>query len=889
MHEQKKQYIKSRILEAGLYVVLGTLSAFPLVITILMGTLLEYTILNVFLMCVSFSVLTAVIFFNKKTLIAAGVLVSLAALFVYAQSFANDWYSTITYPLVQRIHRTILFSIGHLEYTSEYASVLVVGITFLVVLLAAISIYWSFNFYPLFFLGAAIFIISWSFGFPRNDYHVLTYLFAMTVLFIRKLNMASKERPKDFQPSNNKLVIISIPVCALILAAAFYMPKPDIEYNREGVANFFANPIGAVQEFVHFTFNPKYFALHTSGFGDSSGRLGGRVRLSRHEVMRVWADERIYLVGGIMDYYTGDRWLGSFDEFVPFDENEFMFRAEYAEALKAFLSPHTWGLPSIRDDEAYGFLLALPFEARRSDIYGLFYHQNLDVITENVIRVSEDRGVHYDMSTLMPVYISPDKVPAFIRNSAYRSYLSWVQAVEAVAPFQFDNEVTINIGRARTGSLFVANRADRNIAVEHQPDMEIIISGNNSIRATTPLLQNSQYSFTYTRIDYDNIFVQEVLNLASAGFYDYILENHYDLFSDELREIYEQWQVHALEIRANFTQLPETLPQRVIDLAFEITYELESDFQKAQAVETFLRQNFRYNLNVDSLPFGEDFVDYFLFEMYEGYCTYFASAMAILLRAVGIPTRYVVGYLLPHSRTADGYFLVTGEHAHAWVDVYLEGFGWLLFEPTPPQHYSRLGITPDLDIFAQDFLYDPWFDEHFDLWGFALDAARENEDTDDENNMQGGPLAANDQRPMNPVAVASFTVGSVLALIFAFKGLKMAFFYLDVKQMPLSDQAVAYFGKIQKVWAFDGYVKKSHETPANFVNRIPIYNYSVDRMQLVDSVGIYYKAQFSRDGITSHELASIKKTWKLVYADIIKRSNGFDKVTGYVKRLLKVW
>jgi len=885
--------LKTRILDAVIYITLGILSTFPLVVTILMGTLLDYTLTSIFWMCLMFTVLTAFIFFNKKTLITSCAVISLAIIFGYAQTFADEWSETITYPVVQMFHNTILFSLGYIDYSPGYSLIIISGIAFLVVLLASISIYWSFSFYPLFFLGATIFIISWSFGFPFEDFYILMFLLAMLVLFVRKLNSASKE--KQQRDSNNKLVLFSIPVCAVILAISIYMPKPDITYNREGVAAFFSNPIVSVQDFLHFTFNPKYFSLHTSGFGDSSGRLGGQVRLNRHEVMRVWSDERIYLIGGFMDTYTGDRWLGTFNEFEPYFDNEFGFRAEYAEALKSFLSPHVWGLPGIRDYEDYGFLLALSFISTRDDLYGLAYHQNLDVFTENVFRAAENRGVYFDFDTMMPIYISPDKVPAFLTSNAYISYLNWVEEVEGVAPFKFNNEVTIDIGRMRTGSLFTANRSDRNLEIYWQPEVEIMINGNNTIRSTTVLPQNTRYSFTHTRIDYNNPFIQSILEIAHEGFYSYMLNNHDDLLSSELRVIYEQWEAYAREVRARFTQLPDTLPQRVFDLAKEITEGLTSDFEKAQAVERFLRENFRYSLNVDSLPFGEDFVDYFLFEMDEGYCTYFASAMAILLRCVGIPTRYVVGYLLPSTRVNDDYFLVTGEHAHAWVDVYLEGFGWLPFEPTPPQHYSRIGVTPDFDIFAQDFLDDPWFDEHFDLWGFAMDvAARADRDGDEtnipqSNNQDGFFGTRGDREPLGPIVIAALSALSLAALLLIYKGLKMGLFYIRTNKMPASGQAVAYFDKILKVWAYDGYVKKAHETPANFVNRLPIYNYSVERLQITDSVDIYYKAKFSQNGITPEELENIKITWRMVYADVIKRCEGIKKITGYFKRLFKIW
>ena len=888
--------IKARLTDAILFIALGTLSIFPLIITILMGTLLEYTAMSVFWLCLAFTVLTAFMFFNKKSLLISCAVIALAALFTYAQTFAYDWSETITYPIVQRVHNAFLFAIGHLGYEQEFVLLIIAGITLLITLLAAISLYWSFSFYPMFALGAVIFIISWSFGYPYDDINVLMFLLAMTILFIKKLNSASKDRRQ--RATNSKLMLYSIPVCVLIFALAVYAPKPTIEYNRESVAAFFRNPIVSVQEFLFFTFNPKYFSMHTSGFGDASGRLGGRVRLSRHEVMRVFTDERVYLVGGYMDMYTGDRWIGTFDEFVPYEENEFIFRAEYAEALKSFLTPHAWGLPGLSriHSQEYGIHLVLSFMAERGDLYGLQYVSRLNVYTERTLQVLQDNNVTVDFDTLMPVYVAPDKTKAYLNIQSYNWHLGLAERVEATPKILFNQEVTIDIGPARTGSLFVTDKANRDLVIEGQPEIELTISGSNAIRANRALPRNTRYSFTYTRIDFSNPAVQELLELASEGFYADMLsadipENE---FTQELREIFEQWERHAREIREVFTQLPDTLPQRVFDLAEEITEGLTSDYQKARAVERFLLENFTYTLDVESLPFGEDFVDYFLFEMSEGYCVYFATAMAVLLRCVGIPTRYVVGYLMPASRTEGGYFLITGEHAHSWVDVYFEGFGWVPFEPTPPQHYMQAGLIPDFVLFSDAFLEDPWFHDHFGVFDIGASALNERRErggqTAQQDNNPGGFFGRNRAgEPLNPIATAAIYIFGIIMIFFAYKGLLILMFYSRANSMPVNGQALEYFSKMLKVWAYDGYVKNPHETPKNFVNRLPTYNYSVERWRIEDSVEVYYKAKFSRDGITADELNTIKTTWALLYNDIIKRCEGSEKIMGYLERLVKYW
>jgi hypothetical protein len=130
-----------------------------------------------------------------------------------------------------------------------------------------------------------------------------------------------------------------------------------------------------------------------------------------------------------------------------------------------------------------------------------------------------------------------------------------------------------------------------------------------------------------------------------------------------------------------YLQLPDDLPQRVHDMAQEVTAEHDNAYDKASALQEYLRQ-FTYNEKIEAPPTGVDPVDYFLFDLQEGYCNYYASAMAVMARSVGIPTRIAAGYSQGDwERDAQAY-RVREHHSHAWVEVYLPRFGWIEFEPT---------------------------------------------------------------------------------------------------------------------------------------------------------------------------------------------------------------
>ena len=133
---------------------------------------------------------------------------------------------------------------------------------------------------------------------------------------------------------------------------------------------------------------------------------------------------------------------------------------------------------------------------------------------------------------------------------------------------------------------------------------------------------------------------------------------------------------------ARFLQLPDELPQRDRDLADRITAGAHNEYDAVMAVQSWLQANTRYDLTVPREPPGVDAVDHFLFDTRRGFCEHIASAMAVLLRAEGIPTRIVTGYGPGERNPFTGYDDVRYSDAHAWVEVLYPGLGWLPYDPT---------------------------------------------------------------------------------------------------------------------------------------------------------------------------------------------------------------
>ncbi len=129
---------------------------------------------------------------------------------------------------------------------------------------------------------------------------------------------------------------------------------------------------------------------------------------------------------------------------------------------------------------------------------------------------------------------------------------------------------------------------------------------------------------------------------------------------------------------------------RVRDLARWITRDAITQFDKVLALETWLRSELSYTLQMES-PKGMEPVEFFLFERQMGHCEYFSSAMTIMTRALGIPSRNVNGFLGGEWNEYDNFIAVRAGDAHSWVEVYFPGAGWVTFDPTPAGESDLLG------------------------------------------------------------------------------------------------------------------------------------------------------------------------------------------------------
>jgi hypothetical protein len=165
--------------------------------------------------------------------------------------------------------------------------------------------------------------------------------------------------------------------------------------------------------------------------------------------------------------------------------------------------------------------------------------------------------------------------------------------------------------------------------------------------------------------------------------------------AQQLRDAGEAYPDWVLE---RYLDLPDTVPDRVHALARDLTSDEPTPYDRAVAIERYVRR-FPYTLDIPPPPFDQDVADYFLFDLQEGYCDYYATSMAVLARSAGLPARMVSGYGSGRYDEERIRYVVTEADAHSWVEIFFPEVGWVEFEPTAAlSEFARTGDPGALSL-----------------------------------------------------------------------------------------------------------------------------------------------------------------------------------------------
>ena len=224
------------------------------------------------------------------------------------------------------------------------------------------------------------------------------------------------------------------------------------------------------------------------------------------------------------------------------------------------------------------------------------------------------------------------------------------------ALFPGEETITVLMRADSASTLYLTQR----FQAPSGPGIVPYFSPASEVFGTRSLTQGDTYTFTGSRLTADSPQVREAVLAAMQ----------------EDDPYYETMQNAYL-------QLPDLVEPEVFALARQITDGLDNAFDRAVALCRYLQSHYPYTLEQSEPPTSRDFVSWFLLSEQKGYCTSFASALAVMARCIGIPARYIEGYAADPD--VDGVARVTQQDAHAWTELYFPGFGWLTFDPTPSE------------------------------------------------------------------------------------------------------------------------------------------------------------------------------------------------------------
>lgn len=168
--------------------------------------------------------------------------------------------------------------------------------------------------------------------------------------------------------------------------------------------------------------------------------------------------------------------------------------------------------------------------------------------------------------------------------------------------------------------------------------------------------------------------------------------------------------------------VPQGVPARVKTLAQDLTATSVTPYDRAKAIETHLR-TYPYTLDLPAPPTHRDIVDYFLFDLQQGYCDYYATSMVVLARSVGLPARLAIGYATGSYNPVEAHYLVTEAEAHSWPEIYFPNYGWVRFEPTaarPVSTHTEQASLPEIPNFPQGEEATPFTTSANSLWMWIL-------------------------------------------------------------------------------------------------------------------------------------------------------------------------
>ncbi|MCI0528998.1 MAG: DUF3488 and transglutaminase-like domain-containing protein, partial [Nitrospira sp.] len=452
------------------------------------------------------------------------------------------------------------------------------------------------------------------------------------------------------------------------------------------------------------------------------------------------------------------------------------------------------------------------------------------------------------MRVVLPDYADLSVLPLYLRGMAFDSYdgLNWSNRQT------FRKEIHPNPG----GTFILGQASRRGVSIHHEVLLEPlgtpVLFGFSSLQAVGGEIASVSVD------PHDSVY----LPITPVSRTQYRVDSR--LSTVPTLELKAETLVYPDWIRDTYLQRP-LHDQRVVELAREVTKNTLTVYEKVKAIETHLRTSYQYSLDVKSSS-GRPPIDDFLFGQKTGYCEHFATAMVLMLRGLGIPSRLVTGFLHGEWNEYGGYYIVRQGDAHAWVEVYFPKSGWITFDPTPPSIPKIMSWTTSISHYLDSLRirWERYIINYSSLdQVMALSKAKDQTDSLWDSLQQGWTTVLKSiqytakavSRTLSGlpnsiwVLLLTLIVTAVLLLLFIKRPRSRT---LMLNSRTHSDkQSTQFYLLMLQILESKGMAKKQDLTPTEFLKSLLLPPQDLDKVKEITHA--YYRARFGGKGMTLNE------------------------------------
>lgn len=463
-----------------------------------------------------------------------------------------------------------------------------------------------------------------------------------------------------------------------------------------------------------------------------------------------------------------------------------------------------------------------------------------------------------------PLYLRGIIYDTFVRDTWQINYteasneylMDTMETLGAICKYDSDftsrymHDITVNFHFDMFNTRFLFLPAKARLGSDHVDEMSIVHLGDN-FYFDKKRGYGTKYTMVYYSLNRTNPKFKDLLESASvidSDVWSSVESKYFSLYDcDKSYESYLQYRDRIYQTYTEDIQLSDEL-RAYMD---EVLDGAETDIEKLERIEEIF-SDFKYTLTPGALPedidTASEYLDYFILEKRAGYCSYFATAFVLLARAEGIPARYVEGYYVKKANLS--ITAVTSDMAHAWPEVYIDGFGWISYEPTPGFKVSTGWDIDDGTITSVSSNHAVIIDESVKGTG---DSTKEEEE-----------LSVDKPTNWRPVIIGAISAIFILLLIGLIDRVSVRYWYGKLEN---DKKHKVIYHRILHILSVLGYSHESGETLEELIDKINFTNENDEEkclipMSVKEFLEIREEIVYADKRLTSDEMEQAAKAYE---------------------------